>query len=675
VAAQTAAEAARDAAVTARMTAEAAQKVAEDAAAAAMAAEMTAKAAQATAEADLKTAQAAQKKAEDDLATAIMERDDAMAQLNMEDDAESAQRARIDAAAINRAAGDTVVRTVVGNTVVSTSTIKSHVIAGFQGNAPIPGDGTAVMPVAEADTDNGLMNQTGQYTPGLHEVNRMGRHDGNNVDDADSLMENESLSLTASRVGDTVSFKAVADTNTTDKVDGDTLISFDATADADGMTRGTDKVELDGGLTKHIYLVSDIEAPLSRAFGKNVPAGLGNEDTDPVEADRLPGSADSLAAVHFDPVTQTYRYVVLVPDGGAFGPPGGDTFDADGDATGVQPTMINVDDHAGIDLTLPAALTPSDAAPTAEVQDAASVPGSYAGVPGMYRCADSCSLTRDADTSELLMLGVWQFVPESDPVSIADSDYLIYGAWLKKPDSTVGTGASAGLGVGSDLFDSMTGATDDANGSDNGITELTGIAKYTGHAAGFFAERHVNSNTAASGTFTATAELTANFDGGSDVGDRGDAAVTGRPTPADNLTPDNNPGVISGMIKDFVRNDGGDADWVVTLRTIDLGARIDDPTSGTAADVILAHPSAIKHPGGFAAGATGGTASGAPWSGEWGMQFSGNGTDGTQHPGGVSGTFGAAAGSSSRLVSDVEEGGVADAGFVGVIGGFGARKE
>ena len=49
------------------------------------------------------------------------------------------------------------------------------------------------------------------------------------------------------------------------------------------------------------------------------------------------------------------------------------------------------------------------------------------------------------------------------------------------------------------------------NANDIGITALTGKAKYSGNAAGFFAERFIGTDKAKSGRFTATAELTADF--------------------------------------------------------------------------------------------------------------------------------------------------------------------
>ena len=77
---------------------------------------------------------------------------------------------------------------------------------------------------------------------------------------------------------------------------------------------------------------------------------------------------------------------------------------------------------------------------------------------------------------------------------------------------------------------------------------LTGKAKYSGTAAGYFAERHVDGNAAESGTFTATAELTADFG----VAAAGPGAG----------------GNISGMVDDFVRDDGQEVDWLVNLGTI-----------------------------------------------------------------------------------------------------------
>ena len=89
------------------------------------------------------------------------------------------------------------------------------------------------------------------------------------------------------------------------------------------------------------------------------------------------------------------------------------------------------------------------------------LPGSYAGVAGHFRCdaaaetdSDACTFGRNAD-KEVIADGTWQFVPGATTITLADTDYLVFGAWLKRPDSAVGTGASAAISAGSDLFDAV----------------------------------------------------------------------------------------------------------------------------------------------------------------------------------------------------------------------------
>ena len=652
-AAKTAADAARDAAVTAQMAAEDAQEVAEDAAAAAMAAEMTAKAAEMTAKADLKVAQAAemaakaaqataeaaemtakadlkaaqatQKKAEDDLATAIMERDDALAMVTTATDADAAARARVDAASIQRSARDVSTIRLVdvpeatgGAEVhgVSIPVSTTNTVEMFQGSGDIPGDG-------DLDASNGRSD------PGK-------------------------MKLTATRVGNTVTFTATADGNPADNVPAMVLIDIDdAVAGADGMTSHMEAVDLPGGVTKNIFLVSDIEAATTGTFGgANLPTGL--------------------EAATFDDGTQTTRHVihnnVQFEDGDADTPIADRTSNTSG--------VINTADNPAIDITLGDAFTPSTATPVVAIQTNAMFSGTYAGVAGYYICnagvATGCNAYLNGDDELILggfgednanngiIDGRWAFSPASSTRTTADSDYLIYGAWLKVPDSALGTGASAGISSGSNLFDAHAHDDDDADAgavNDPGIhlDELAGKASYSGTAAGFFADRRVGVDAAVSGTFTATATLNADF--------------------ATNA--DNDAGTISGKISDFVRDDGVETDWALTLGLLDYDAMENtealadgnDNVDGVPGLTNLGLPSDAA--GAFTAGATSGTASGAIWSGEWGVQLVGAGPSpatSEQHPTGVVGTFGAAGGSPEKLATG-------DAGFVGVIGGFGARKE
>jgi hypothetical protein len=386
------------------------------------------------------------------------------------------------------------------------------------------------------------------------------------------------MELTAANDGSMVTFKVTKGTGK----DKEEIFSFMAPAADSGETSGmTVEEDLPGGHDKYIYLMTDI-----------MPAG----------SVPFPENPDGLDERVFHAATQMFRYPVE---------------DADPDTEGLQNGDMDID---------PGVLAPSDQVLTQTVQMDASFDGTFADSPGMYICTDTeidaCEFGRD-DDGDLTVDGEWSFVP-SDSAPDPDTDYHVYGAWLKKPDSTAGTGYSAALGTGNDLF------------TVGNIVDLVGKAKYSGKAVGFFAERRVDTEGAVSGTFTAMAELNADFD----------AETT--PGNVDSTT-------ISGMITGFERSDGGDANWLVEL------------------DMIrIANSPAPANDGGFAGGDTMGHASGTPWDGAWGVQFTGNGPDVGAHPSGVVGTFGAEHGSPDRLVGADET--APDTGFVGVIGGFGAKK-
>ena len=613
VTAREAAAAAAAAAKTAQAIAEAAKTDADTKLAAAETARDAALAAQATAEMELA-----------ELKKAMMEESDAA---NMA--AVAAQRARVDAAAIQASADDVTTTTVVGG-VAFTADTTTNTVEMFQGSGSVPGDGpdTALVQgegegIAANETDDAFVTRQGEDVDPTGEL----RPNRGNTNPATNPGV---MTLTATRVGDTVTFKATADNDPTDATAAGVLINFEATAGADGMTSGMDEVDLPGQ-TKHIFLMSDIEAPSTGSFAGNKPDGLDN-------------AADPAAGV------TEFRYPVRT--NWVYDPT--DVTVADRNRPSVtadsESLAINLGRHGSIAIEL-GSFAPTAAAPTQEVQAGGRLPGSYAGVAGHFRCgnvadggtaAAACTLVENAD-GEVIADGTWQFVPGATTIAFADADYLVFGAWLKKPDSAVGTGASAAISAGSDLFDVVV-MTDDVNAqaadANNGIRALTGKAKYSGTAAGYFAERHVDGNDAESGTFTATAELTASF---------GTTAEDG--------------GNISGKIDAFVRDDGQEVDWLVNLGTI-------------IRSNVAGHMSNMNA-GGFVMGNTSGTASGAPWAGEWGVQFAGNNTipggttrSTTLHPRAVVGTFGAQHGSPSLVAADESS----DKGFAAVIGGFGARK-
>ena len=560
------AEAARKAAEAARATAEAERDAANEAGRTAGALRAAAVAARATAEAERDAANEARTTAETARATAEQERDDALALLHEHTAAAAAQRARVDAAAIQKSADDLaqLPATLAPGGVVTRPASTAKTQPGFQGSDPGRGD----------TNGDGVLDAPGESW----------------------------ARLTVWHSGPTVRFTASSGTGSARQ----THFRL-STAAGPVLTSLRKQTDVPGGHTRHVYLVTDIEPPRKDLFRDNVPPGVSFTLT--------------TAGAGYHVATQRTRYALLNAAGNA-----------------ANTAVINVAKTSAITLDPPAALAPTAAIPNQAVASGLSIPGTYATAPGAYVCnggnAGDCTLALNAD-GELTMQAdaAWLFVPDG-LITVTDKDYLIYGAWLLKPDSQVGTAYAAALSASTEL--------NMFNGEN--IEGLSGTAAYKGTAAGFFAERHIGTATAASGTFTATVELAADF------------AAASRP---DDATRD---GTLSGTVRDFIRSDGVSVDWLVTLGQVELP---------TAATPLTGAPG-----GGFVAGHTSGFASGAVWAGEWGVQLVGNGGTGleTKHPTGVIGTFGAQHGAPVRL-TDTTDPAAADAGFAAVIGGFGARKQ
>ncbi len=160
------------------------------------------------------------------------------------------------------------------------------------------------------------------------------------------------------------------------------------------------------------------------------------------------------------------------------------------------------------------------------------------------------------------------------------------------------------------------------------LDALAGTATYAGAAAGLYSERAAGARDGASGAFTADAALTADFD-----------AKYVR---------------LSGRITGFRDASGASlGDWT---------ARLANDTGGLTGGGF--------NGGGFAvSGNTAGAADGRGWSGGWVAQFFRRSAADPQaaHPAAVGGAFQAHHGTPAMAASD-------DAGFVGVIGAFGAEK-
>ena len=90
---------------------------------------------------------------------------------------------------------------------------------------------------------------------------------------------------------------------------------------------------------------------------------------------------------------------------------------------------------------------------------------------------------------------------------LPDPDYLTFGVWMMAQEGPATSG----------MIRPITMAGADAFESDE-LAGLKGSAKYMGAATGYYATRASGSAEAASGRFTATATLDANFDTGRPVG-------------------------------------------------------------------------------------------------------------------------------------------------------------
>ena len=217
--------------------------------------------------------------------------------------------------------------------------------------------------------------------------------------------------------------------------------------------------------------------------------------------------------------------------------------------------------------------------------------GSFNGVAGKYFCPDNCSAQTGANGKLQSLGGTWTFDPDSDTAMIsqvtADGDYMYFGYWLESDQMEAKVGYR---------FHAFSGGSDGYNKT-GGINSVTGKASYMGPAAGMYVTKTFDGGdlaSAESGEFTATATLEANFED------------------------ENESGMISGTVSDFVTGGEPQDGWSVTLRE----AAIDDAIIGTTSGKI-------------------GDASG---TGTWSAAFYGNpssadSTGDLAHPTGVAGEF------------------------------------
>ncbi len=142
-------------------------------------------------------------------------------------------------------------------------------------------------------------------------------------------------------------------------------------------------------------------------------------------------------------------------------------------------------------------------------------PGTFRGASGTYRCVpdatDGCAVTAPGDNAiagaTYTLDGVWTFTPGDGQKGIEeDTSYMSFGWWMKLPSK-----ADSGGDYVYDVEVFRHGATPNVSGD---LGTLTGTATYKGPAAGIYVNKTGEGDTLAamSGTFTAAAELLADWD-------------------------------------------------------------------------------------------------------------------------------------------------------------------
>ena len=193
--------------------------------------------------------------------------------------------------------------------------------------------------------------------------------------------------------------------------------------------------------------------------------------------------------------------------------------------------------------------------------------GTVLDAPGTFTCSESAANSNDckdpmahATTGVLTPLdqsAPWSFVPDAGALAqVSDTAYIALGWWLNKVDSETYTFRRIAMAGGADLP-----AFEEDNGDAVTGDQISGTAKYTGGAAGKYSFLNEVLNEAEAGHWTATANLTANFDA-----DYTGVAVT---DPVTENTNDMAGVSVSGTITNFVTDQGAEAGWMVTLAASD----------------------------------------------------------------------------------------------------------
>ena len=165
--------------------------------------------------------------------------------------------------------------------------------------------------------------------------------------------------------------------------------------------------------------------------------------------------------------------------------------------------------------------------------------GTFHGLAGNYACAgDICSLANS--NGKYTAEGDWTFTPNDrqGTVKVQDPDYIRFGWWQNTPDKA---GAD---GIYTYTFQTFSGGSEAFAGA---VRDVDGTATYKGPAAGRYVTQDPFAGTANAGSFTAKAELVADFDMAADGTSNGPS--------------------ISGKVANFIA-DGQGVGWEVKLLPI-----------------------------------------------------------------------------------------------------------
>ncbi len=214
--------------------------------------------------------------------------------------------------------------------------------------------------------------------------------------------------------------------------------------------------------------------------------------------------------------------------------------------------------------------------------------GSFDGVSGRFECTGTCTVAHEGGSIYNLSSGNWTFITSNTArAPVDDASYMYFGWWKREEKSSETLS-----------FEMFSGGMHPVS---NVPDALRGTATYTGPAVGQYAIYQPLGAQTASGSFTARAELTADF-GAADA-----------------------EGTLSGRVTSFSNT----PDWSVTLQ------------SQTIASGAVAR----------AADSVGWTISGnTEVGGGWSAQFFSDVSGSTAYPEGVAGTFDAKFDTVGRLI-------------------------